>query len=290
MYQELKKYNNSILTGFQFQKLFPNYIPCKVIGNNCNNQNYHIGYNVNEKAISICEINEKEGIYFCDETEIYNYLIKKGMQIAFIKLYDDQKIYIENSKCKTNEIFITKIIEANELMILETIGKDYHLFKYIQEPTEEIILLALQLNGILIKYVKHPTDEMKLLAIQNNAFSIKYIKNPTDEMKLEAIYQDCSSIHHIENLTDEMKIKTIQRDGMMIKYIKNLTNEMKMEAIKQNPFSIQYIENSTDEMKWLAIKSNINVSNYINEMSNKMKKYCDDYVENNKKLKKRKFS
>ncbi|MBP2660567.1 MAG: hypothetical protein H6Q69_3599, partial [Firmicutes bacterium] len=42
-------------------------------------------------------------------------------------------------------------------------------------------------NPNTIAYINNPTDEMKLLAIKKNGLALKYIDNPTSQMQESAI-------------------------------------------------------------------------------------------------------
>ena len=41
----------------------------------------------------------------------------------------------------------------------------------------------ININPTLIENIENPTDEMKLLAVKKNGLVLKYIENPTKEMQ-----------------------------------------------------------------------------------------------------------
>ena len=57
------------------------------------------------------------------------------------------------------------------------------LIEYIENPDEEIQLLAVSDNGYNIRFINDPSDKIKLAAIKRNPYPIKYIKNPTKKAK-----------------------------------------------------------------------------------------------------------
>ena len=67
--------------------------------------------------------------------------------------------------------------------------KDYLLefFKYIENPSIELQLAAVQQNGSAIQYIENPSEEVQLAAVQQNPHSIQYISNPSIEVQLAAV-------------------------------------------------------------------------------------------------------
>ena len=53
--------------------------------------------------------------------------------------------------------------------------------------TEEEKLDMVTRNGEMIQHIDNPTEEMIMVALKNNGAAIRHIKNPTEEMKLVAL-------------------------------------------------------------------------------------------------------
>lgn len=89
--------------------------------------------------------------------------------------------YLLLRKAKKNPLYYADVKEQPEKVswdLLRNVG--VWVFKYIKNPTDEMKLYALELDGKLIRYIENPTEEMQLIAIKQNPFLIKYIENPTD--------------------------------------------------------------------------------------------------------------
>lgn len=89
--------------------------------------------------------------------------------------------YLLLRKAKKNPLYYADVKEQPEKVsweLLTTVG--VWVFKYIKNPTDEMKLYALELDGKLIRYIENPTEEMQLIAIKQNPFLIKYIENPTE--------------------------------------------------------------------------------------------------------------
>src|SRR3712207_7225332 len=66
--------------------------------------------------------------------------------------------------------------------IIEYIKKDPYYIKLIQNPTEEMKILAVSRNGLLIRYLKKPSTEVIWTALKSNIWAIEYVENPTERM------------------------------------------------------------------------------------------------------------
>lgn len=69
-----------------------------------------------------------------------------------------------------------------------------HIIEYIENPSEEIKLMAVKGNGTSIRYINDPSEEVKLTAVKQNGFAIQHIKNPSEEIKLAAIKQNIDTL------------------------------------------------------------------------------------------------
>ena len=69
-----------------------------------------------------------------------------------------------------------------ESRVIEMIKRNPSIITTINNPTDEMKLLALGRNGLLLKSIKNATKEMKELALENNVRAIQYIDEPSEEM------------------------------------------------------------------------------------------------------------
>lgn len=69
--------------------------------------------------------------------------------------------------------------------------------RHMTNPSDELWLQAIALNGLVIRYNLNPSEEMKLKALEQNGMSIRYIINPSEEMKLKALGQNELAIRYI---------------------------------------------------------------------------------------------
>lgn len=102
-------------------------------------------------------------MYFTDITNIHLFIGDYyGDKLAHIELLDDQDIYIEDKKYKTNKFRITQIITVEE---------------YINKLDYDSLKNILPHNGYILKYITNQNYELCKIAVQNNIYSIGYVKN-----------------------------------------------------------------------------------------------------------------
>ena len=114
----MKNHIGRTIMGYEFKKIFPNYIPTKIIGNNRNDFKYIMGKNTDYAPFSPGGSCLRGGLYFTDINDIPIFYYDKiyGSDIAFIELIDNEPIYIDIGKCKTKSFEIVKIIKFNEFI------------------------------------------------------------------------------------------------------------------------------------------------------------------------------
>lgn len=70
---------------------------------------------------------------------------------------------------------------------IENIKKCPISIKYINNPSENIQLLAVKQDGYVIEHIDNPSEKIQLEAVKKNVYSIACIHNPTDKVIQKAI-------------------------------------------------------------------------------------------------------
>ena len=68
-----------------------------------------------------------------------------------------------------------------ESRIIKMINNNPSIISTINNPTDEMKLLALRKDGLTLEYIENPTLEMQEIALENNIRAIRYIENPSEE-------------------------------------------------------------------------------------------------------------
>ena len=93
------------------------------------------------------------------------------------------------STINPNKEFYNKILKDINTLFKAIISIDGNLIQYIENPSEELMLLAVKQNGMAIKHIlpMKQTEEIKMEAIKNNPCCFEYVYEPTIPMWLSAI-------------------------------------------------------------------------------------------------------
>ena len=128
-------------------------------------------------------------------------MIKKGKGEYIINsLSEENKKQLLSESEKAAEF---KLLDDPSDEIIElALKKDFKNFKYIIDPTPEQRRLGLNISGKVIKYIDEPTEEEQLIAIENSekGETIKYIERPTKNVVDKALERDIENMLYISEL------------------------------------------------------------------------------------------
>ena len=157
-------------------------------------------------------------------------------------------LLIKDVKEKTEELQIIAV-KNNPLSVeyIENLSEAlWNSLKYIKNPTEKIIKRALEVKGWAIQYVENPTYEMKLLAIESDFDSIRYIDNPEEELQKKAIEKYWGAIKYIKNPTLESKLLAITKSEEAINFMSNYSYDEIKDFLSANINVFKYVYDSVD--------------------------------------------
>jgi hypothetical protein len=89
------------------------------------------------------------------------------------------------------------------LRTLEKVKEEPEFIEYIENPTEEMQLIAIK-NDIHISMIENPTEKVQMEAIKKDIHTIEFIEEPTEEMMLFVLNEDISFFDTITNKTEKV--------------------------------------------------------------------------------------
>ena len=119
---------------------------------------------------------------------------------------------------------------------------------------EAKILGMLKLNPIAIKNIDNPTDEMKIMALKRDGLLLRYIDNATKEMEEIAVKTNPRAIEFIDNPTEELMKEAVLAGWSNLNYIKKPSYDVLKLAIEQRGWAIQYVKEPIEELQIMAVK------------------------------------
>ena len=179
-------------------------------------------------------------------------------------LNDNEKLEILKSSPTGWEIGL--IDNPTEEMQLIAIDKEASNILFINNPTINAQLRATLQNYHVLKYFKNPAREVLIKTLDEYPEAIQYIDNPDEELQLIVISKSkgrgkrhgeksyYNILMYIENPSKKVQEIAIDKDAENIQYIKNPSDETIKRAIKKDPKTIYYIKNQTKEQQQLAFE------------------------------------
>jgi len=95
-----------------------------------------------------------------------------------------------------------------------------------------------------LRWIANPYEETIMLALAEDGDNIKFIGNPTPEMMIAAVKQTGWAVDYIDNLTEDVCIACVQKEPMALFYIKpeNQTERIVCAALAVNKEAKKFIK------------------------------------------------
>jgi len=184
---------------------------------------------------------------------------------------------------------IPKCPEYDEIRILEIKSNPWRLI-LINNPTQELIFIALKINGLVLKVIENQNDEMCKVACKQNEKAIKYVKtlntlplqllacrlfpirvleidDPNEEVVLMAVKNDGSMLKYITNPNRKIIISAMKNNGMILQHVEAQDEGICLAAVKQNGMAIEFAKFKTDKVKFAAVRNNSYSLKHITDQS-----------------------
>ena len=150
-----------------------------------------------------------------------------------------------------------------ESRLIEMIKRNPTIIETIDNPTDEMKLLAIGKNGLLLRDIKNPTREMEELAIENNPRAIQYVKETSEELQVLAVRKNYDSIKYIKEPCERVQEEAVKIKHDALRYIKSPSFSAQVLAVKNNESSISFVSDLDKDKILEFLKANILVSKYI---------------------------
>lgn len=173
---------NKVLSGEQFNELFRLHKLFKVIPER--EHKYIEGINRAHKFNP--DKYDIGGLEFCDEILLYD-KICVGALISEVIIPNDSKVFVYDSGFhrgyKADKIILKNIIDiadlpnwSSNLFCELMLDNNPALIQHIREPLKEYIYFAIKKDGVLIKYINNPSHDICILALEHGWHVLEYIK------------------------------------------------------------------------------------------------------------------
>ena len=216
--------------------------------------------NIDPITIGLSELQPREACLRIAETgkpKIFNLIkdLKEEYCIRFVEQDGHLLGEINNEEAITEKVCIAAIKEnpysiqwvPNRLLTeeLEMLAVELlpGAIDFVINQTEQICWKALELDINTFRFLRNPTMEMVRHALRENRHGIKFCETIKTERAMEIIEMNPELIFRFEYITEEMYIKAIQEKGTVFERIEDSKVTVKMceEAIKIKPTLLKHV-------------------------------------------------
>ncbi len=142
---------------------------------------------------------------------------------------------------------------------LNMIQNNPYVIERIENPTEEMKLLAVQTNGLALQYIPHPSEA----AVANTPRAIQFLENPSETLLLQAVQHGWNNLAYIKHPSEALIQAALQQSGWAIKYIDHPSEALQLQAVQKNYDAVQYIKEPSLAVQKAAVKANYEALRYI---------------------------
>lgn len=146
-----------------------------------------------------------------------------------------------------------------------------YVIERLENPTEEMQLVAVETNGLALQYIKNPSAAVQKAALQNTPRAIQYIENPSEDMLLQVVNAGWNNLDYIKNPSPELIEAALAQSGWAIRYIKNPDEKTQLKAVEKNYDAIKYIRDPAPSVQLAAVRGNYEALRYIKNPSTEAK-------------------
>lgn len=194
--------------------------------------------------------------------------------------------------------FVNENEQTNEI-VEAAIITNWRALKFVKNPTDDHIRLALSRDGAALQYVKRSrqteefclnairkgtltkfklfknskfkTHAVCLAAVKHNPYDYKDCPIKTDDIKVAAVQKNYRVLADIDDHTEELCLLALKQNYKAILYFnRKFSQEFYQQCIDLNPDSLRCISKSSlnYDLALYAVKSNWKNLNYFSENSN----------------------
>lgn len=179
--------------------------------------------------------------------EIHSVVSKDPFAIQYVpKPTVDQQLLVVGKLAHTLEYIKSPCVEAIRLAL--TVEGKY--IKLLKDPTEEDKLTATKSGGF--KYINEPTYEMQMIAVKLDKTNIRYISEPSIELQKLAV----PFLNHMDNPSESIVIECVVEDPNQIQYVDNPSESLQMIAVNKDPFTVRHINDPVETVQVAAVEGN----------------------------------
>ena len=167
------------------------------------------------------------------------------------------------------------IPDVDYSVVEDTVGFYGPCIKLLVAPSYEQKKLAVSTDGDAIQYIQNPEEELQMLAIREQVAYILLVDQPAYNVVDHIVKSNPRDIEHIRHPhVDHQRyvLDTIPDDGL--EYIKEVDETLAFEFITKNPDKIGMLNNQTEDCCWAALNADGSLIRDIRDPDTSMRAYA----------------
>ena len=157
-----------------------------------------------------------------------------------------------------------------EEKLLAAVIKDAYSIQYIQDPSEELQMVAVNNYGDSIQYITNPSEEVQLAAVKQNGLVITYILDKgiklSNEVQMAAVKEDATAFVRMVLRgvvpSSEVVIEALKHNPKLIKYANTKSEEIQMELLKHNPKLLVNVNPQSENVQMALVRKAAELHDY----------------------------
>lgn len=178
--------------------------------------------------------------------------------------------------------FVREDMEYNFLSAVDRKDAVYlqHLGKLGYEPSDEIMLKAIEKDPLVIEYFNHLSERVQLAAVQYSAYAIQGICNPTEKVVVSAMRKCPGVFELIYKPSEKAKIAAVKINPSCLQFISEPSKEVVLSAAIVDAEEVKLCMNVPESMikevvePYLAFKSAVENSDFKKFIELREQGYC----------------
>lgn len=166
-------------------------------------------------------------------TSFEEYAEKNMSDIKLPKLSESEKDFVMEDM----EYEFISAVDKKDVAYLE------HLGKLGYQPSDDIMLSAMNKDPFVIGYFENLSERVQLAAIDKSAYAIQGISNPTDRVLISAIRKSPGVFELIDRPSEKVKIEAVKIDPNCLAFIPDPSKEVVLAATIADPEIFRYCNN-----------------------------------------------
>ena len=148
-----------------------------------------------------------------------------------------------------------------------------------EDNERKTLIDSIAKNPSAIETIENPDEELCLIAIKHDPSSIRFIKNPTLKTCIEALKDDTHNFKYIKQ-TEEICLGIIAKYPKVLKYINRVTDEIALKVIEHHPHTLNRFKNRSKDFYQKVFLQGFKTNEHISMKGIPLTLYFNDYDQN----------